>query len=142
MNSFPLFDVHELTQAFTLILPDKQAGQVATEWFARFGDNLDPQGRFCYTPRTPRREPQKISDDIPMPVPPGARGSGLEKLRNSTFDEFRQYLLRFSSFHMGLVALVSPDLERRVRLCEALPDDLWNNFIESIRHNAAEISHR
>ena len=112
----PLCTVSELGEAFGLLMPRADAERWAREWFERFADadDVDPEGRFLY------REWWSSGDE------PQARISGCsgaeaasralaQRLRAQSREELGESLMSFSSFHLSLLSLVSPQLAEKVR---------------------------
>jgi hypothetical protein len=120
MTAIPLFTQPELEAAFALILPTKAAGATARRWWRDFATKVDERGYFLSddqvtTPGLPQNTPQVV----------GVHGRMSEKERSAqervfwssiSVDERVDLLMRFSSFHFALLALVSEDLYERMRL--------------------------
>jgi hypothetical protein len=123
----PLFNQRELEAAFQLILPPAIAAQCASQWFSEIAgsDALDQNGYFLYEDwheaagipddgrdviafRDPAvTEEQRIAGEA-------AYWGGL------SIDDRIRLVMRFSDFHLTLLALVSDALFDRMRLATGM----------------------
>jgi hypothetical protein len=119
--AIPLFTRSELEAAFRLILPAEDAGVTAAHWWDQFADEVDDRGYFLSKDRAglPRSPPQVVAVDSPLPESEQRERERLFWGSMST-EERIEILMRFSSFHLGLLGLVSDDLHERMRQAEGL----------------------
>lgn len=119
----PLCNVSELGQAFGLLMPSADAERWAKEWFARFADveDTDADGRYLYSEWW---KPVDDADDEPQAMISGCAGPDAasrtlaQQLREMSREELGDFLMSFSSFHLKLLSLVSPELSEKVRVIE------------------------
>ncbi len=123
MPLIPLFTKAELKAGFGLILPSASAAETADEWWDQFADEVDDRGYFLYDqdPQSPALRPDNALADGSRYQAPEKREAQERLLWGGmTIADRRELLLRFSSFHFRLLALLSPDLFERMRLAEDL----------------------
>ncbi|HEX7794239.1 MAG TPA: hypothetical protein VF456_07815 [Vicinamibacterales bacterium] len=121
MTKIPLFTLEELTSAFALLLPADSAKAYATEWFEQIaGDNVDERGYYLY-------EDWRDAADVRELLAanePSIRAVGRQRhsaagrfisLRTLSMEEWHDWLIRFSDFHLNLLAASSPVLFDRIR---------------------------
>jgi hypothetical protein len=106
-----------------------------------FADDVDQDGYFLY-------EDPVSSGLVPKGLQVVAAGPAIpepQRLDNErrfwgamSQPERREVLLRFSSFHLGLLALVSPELRERVRIAQGwTPAQMQHNQDQMARIVAA-----
>jgi hypothetical protein len=121
MNLVPLFTQTEIEAAFCLLLPAELAASTAKSWWDQFADRIDEEGRFLY------EVPQGLWDgweEFPqIAVTAGPKMSKTEILelerkfwRSIGTKDRLEFLMRLSSFHFGLLGLVSDELHERMRV--------------------------
>jgi hypothetical protein len=119
-----LFNEQELSRAFSLILEENRAAQLAHEWFQLFGDeaSVDEDGRYLYRDW---RDDLSLPWHVRNPTEPIFRPSGsLEATTAGMYDwliampqaQIEEALLSFSDIHLDLIALSSRHLRRQVEL--------------------------
>ena len=121
MDPAPLFTRDELETAFRLILPQDVAAHCARQWFDQFAsESVDERGHFLY-------EEWWNKPGMPLGLAKGPvvqTGSATDLERDTherkfsgsmTIPERIDLLMRFSDFHLNLIALVSDELRHRVQ---------------------------
>jgi predicted Fe-S protein YdhL (DUF1289 family) len=142
MTAIPLFTQSELSQAFTFILPTKVAEELAERWWAEFADETDDRGYFLYEGPAerlgiPATEPQVVAAAGPL-LPEAERFAQERAFWGSmTIAERVELLMRFSSFHFGLLSLVSPALHERLRAARKLSAEQADNGRAQMRRIVA-----
>jgi hypothetical protein len=123
MPLVPLFTKAELQAAFTQILPPGPAAAAATDWWGMFAAEVDADGRFLYNhdPTSPTLRPTNALAVAGPPVSPAEQERRERRFWGGmSIEERREFLLRFSNFHMRLVGLLTEELFERMRLAEGL----------------------
>ncbi|HEV7366816.1 MAG TPA: hypothetical protein VGN76_13290 [Gemmatimonadales bacterium] len=116
----PLFTQPEIEAAFGLILPPEVATRAARVWWEQFASEVDERGYFLYEDHLAGiKGAHGLA--IASPLPESEQRSQERLFWGSTpVEERLEYLMRFSSFHIGLVGLVSEELHERMRTAEGL----------------------
>src|SRR5262245_45999120 len=127
MPAIPLFLRSELEAAFGQILPPAVAKDAAARWWDRFADLVDAKGYFLYEDPL---EAAGIDHGAPRAiVEHGAATNGEQRRRDKLFwggmsiEERLEILMRFSSFHFGLIGLLSDELHERMRTAQGMTPD-------------------
>ena len=120
MAPLPLFTLEELTRAFELVFQDPAtAAGLAREWFPRFADETDGEGRLLHPDY----------DGVPISTLVIRKGNlspaELEAHERRYFSGWsderkREFLMGFSDLHVALVALVSPAAFERLRVARGI----------------------
>jgi hypothetical protein len=119
MAAHPAFTRAELEAAFRLVLPTEVAKNAAATWWRRFADNVDERGFLLYDPPSEQLEPRVGAHAAP-PAGSKQRAQSREFWGSMSEAERLELLMRFSSFHFGLVGLLSDDIHERLRLAQGL----------------------
>jgi hypothetical protein len=122
-RSVALYTKDELQAAFALILPPGPAKAAADEWWAAFADNVNERGYWVY--ETNRGSPSlaptnALAVGTRRLTPEEERAQDRQFWGRMSIEERRELLLRFSSFHLRLVGLLSDELFERMRKAEGL----------------------
>jgi hypothetical protein len=143
MAPVPLFTRSELQAAFGLILPATTAQDAAEQWWEQFADEVDAEGRYLY------QDPlvaAGIDPIAPQVIATTKALSSAEQRRNEqlfwggmSVEDRLELLMRFSSFHFGLVGLISDDLYHRMREAQGLTPEQADVQREQMRHIVAAI---
>ena len=139
MEPVPIFTCDELAAAFRLVLPPDVAERCARQWFDQFAsESMDQRGKFVYKewwdqPRAPRG----LAEGLVV-----QNGSFRETERDGHERKFFgsmsvadriNLLMRFSDFHLNLVALVSEDVKRRVQAALGASDEQMERRLTQMR---------
>jgi hypothetical protein len=139
MDPLPLFTRDELAAAFRLVLPPDVADRCAREWFDQCAsESVDQRGYFLYkewwdqsgAPAAPARglvvQTASVTD--------AERDAHERKFFGSmTLADRIDLLMRFSDFHLNLVALVSDDVKRRVQAAIRASDGQMERRVTQMR---------
>jgi hypothetical protein len=123
MPAVPLVTRPEIEAAFSLILPPNVASAAARQWWEEFAGEVDERGYFLYEDPLVA-DPQLNGPQglvIASSLPESEQQIQEQLFWSSMSVEQRvEFLMRFSSFHFGLVSLVSEELYERMRTAEGL----------------------
>ena len=128
MPPFPLFSRDELSAAFALVFRDPAtADRVATEWFVQIANSdVDEQGRFLLgdwtgeVPSAPAIDQGLVIGSREVLSQQEPEDADRRFFGGWDDQEKAEYLLRFSDFHLALLALVSPELNERMRIARRM----------------------
>ena len=139
MGPAPLFTRDELETAFRLILPQDVAARCARQWFDEFAsESVDERGYFLYEEWwNTSGTPSSLAHGLVVQT-----GSATDVERDAherrffgsmTIPERVEFLMRFSDFHLNLVALVSDELRHRVQAAIRASDAQMDRRINQMR---------
>jgi hypothetical protein len=125
--------------AFRLVLPPDVAERCARQWFDQFAsESMDQRGKFVYKEWWDQPgAPQGLAEGLVV-----QNGSVRETERDSHVRKFFgsmsvadriNLLMRFSDFHLNLVALVSEDVKRRVQAALGASDEQMERRLTQMR---------
>jgi hypothetical protein len=133
--SVRLFSRDELAAAFRLVVPSEVAEECASEWFVRFPEEneVDSAGFYVVDPS----DTESSADDeepqiLAISEAPDSAASH-DGLVNMSLDVRRRWLLSFTDFHLGLVALTSKDAAHRVQSYLGETDDQMRRRLDGMR---------
>jgi hypothetical protein len=118
MASTLSFSRDELTAAFALLLPPKDAELLANEWFETIGAGSDADGRYVHSSTwgPPREVEAQSRVDVPAEWnAPDVVARDENLFLSWSYQDVRDWLLRLGETHLALLALVNDDLYERMR---------------------------
>jgi hypothetical protein len=139
MEPVPIFTCDELAAAFRLVLPPDVAERCARQWFDQFAsESMDQRGTFLYKewwdqPGAPRGLAEGLVVQTGSFTETERDGHERKVLGSMTVADRINLLMRFSDFHLNLVALVSEDVKRRVQVALGASDAQMERRLTQMR---------